>query len=355
MEAAGSDVGARQGGCFAGHVPKFPQTTGPASRVTNLPPSTIHALMPLNAFREQPAYMFQMGRSLWECMQEIREFTGFFLYPNIHGNIIYSPAEASLGVKSKSTLNSGGGGSGATGGGFVGAGGNSDRSATGGTGSVVPGGAAGGGNTVSAGSSPQSGPQAQWNFHEISGGNPGGATDYSQYQSHLDVPFGTNHVRNAVMTMALISAAEDPTNPAKYTPVVIIKKQPGWPFNVNDPSYVPWLKWLIVRSPHWNDFARAQANTTQRFVRGIQPRTTPTFGAWGHALLYPYDIVQLNEEQAGETGIDGVKVIVQEVTKVFDAEEKSFTMELNCEYVNFSLFEWSPHENQTGPAQTIQR
>jgi len=302
MEAAGTDVDGRKNGCFAGHVPKFPQNIGPAQRVSSLPPSTVHALMPLNAYREQPAYMFQMGRSLWECMQEIREFTGFFMFPNIFGNIVYAPAEVALGVKSKKT------------------------------------------------------PKAQWNYYEISGGSPGGATDYSQYQGALSVPFGTDHVRNAVMTFALIPASTKPKFPmVDYAPVVIIKKQPKWPFNTSDPSYVPWLKWLIVRSPHWNDLGRAKANTEQRFLRGIMPRTTPSFGSWGHALVYPYDIIKLDESEAGETGIDQTSVIVQSVTKTFDAERKSFGMELACEYVDFTKFEWSPHENQAGPVHWIQR
>lgn len=335
MESAGTNVDARQGGCFAGHVPKFPPSTGPAARVTNLPPSTIHALMPLNAYREQPNYMFQMGRALWECMQEVREFTGFFLYPNIHGNLIYSPAEVSLKQTSK-------GASGAQPGPPPG----------GGSFSLVP--ASGGGGAASE--TPASGGGSDWEFFEVSGGSGGNAVSpgaYNQYQSHLDVPYGTEHVRNAVMTMSFITSNSDPGNALKYRPITIIKKQPEWPFNVDDPSYVPWLRWLIARSPHWNDKARLQANTNQRFLRGIQPRTTPTFGAWGHAALYPYDLITLHEQELNETGIDGIQVICQSVTKTFDGHQKAFTMEVASEYINFDIFEWSPHENQAGPAQRV--
>jgi len=28
-------------------------------------------------------------------------------------------------------------------------------------------------------------------------------------------------------------------------------------------------------------------------------------------------------------------------------------MEVATEYVNFEIFEWSPHENQAGPAQRV--
>jgi hypothetical protein len=348
IEAGGGDVITRQGGGFAGHVPRFPRTIGPASRVCNLPPSTIFALLPLNAFREQPAYMFQMGTYIWDCMMEIREFSGWYLYPNHFGNIVYGPPEAVLGIRNTRSR----------------AGGSpstqvvltdvpdEDDSDGAGTKDKVSGGSI---DPISNPEAFQSGGEASTNsdfvFREVSGGSnsrSGSNVDplkYDQYQRQLQVTYGTDHVRNAVMAQSMIQASEDPTNPVKYTPVTVVEKQKGWPYNIGDFSYIPWPKWLIARSPYWNDLARLQRNTKQRLQRAIMPRLTPNFGAWGKARLYPYDIVLLEEGQADETGIDGVEFVVQNVDKSF-APAGNFDMSVSTEYVNFNIFEWSPHENQ---------
>lgn len=329
IKAGGGDTDTRQGGCFAGHVPKFPKSIGPASRVVSLPPSTIFAVLPLNAFREQPAYMFSMGTYLWDCMEQIRQFSGWFLYPNHFGNLVYGPPEAVLGIKNSMK-------------------GSAPKASSG-----APKGTSFSYSKPPTGDAPKAGsggnPSTDMAFFEVSGGTGGGSVDpkaYNQYQKHLDVPIGTDHIRNAVMAQSMVQAAEDPTNPVRYMPITVVEKQQGWPRNIDDPSYVPWLKWLVARSPYWNDLARLQKNTKQRLLRGIQPRLTPAFGAWGKSRLYPYDIVLLHEQEANETGVDGVQFVTQQVTKNFDGEKKNFTMEVATEYINFSTFEWSPHDNQ---------
>ena len=335
IESGGGDCDTRQGGGWAGHVPKFPQSIGPASRVCKLPPSSIFACLPCNAFREQPAYMFQMGRPIWDCMNELRNFSGWYLFPNHFGNIVYSPAEAILGIQNSRA--------------GQGSGGDFQRWTD-----------AGGGNEdghsldmnygagVSA-SKTETPPKQVMEFGEVSGGKMGGAVDplaFDQYQRNLSVTYGTDHVRNAVMAMSMIQSGEDPTNPVKYTPITVIEKQKGWPYNVDDPSYVPWPRWIIARSPYWNDLARLQSNTKQRLARAIMPRATPTFGAWGHAGLFPYDIVRLREDQADEVGVDGVQFVIQEVTKKWDGVSKLFSMDVSTEFVDFNVFEWTPHDNQ---------
>ncbi len=181
--------------------------------------TSLHACLPLAGFFDAPNYMFQMGTPIWDCMKEIAEFTGFYLYANNWGNIVYSPPELALS------------------------------------------------------------PYSDFLFVEMPGdATYSNITNFNEIVALLSVSNPTDEIKNAVMIQGL---QENNKNGWSLDPIISIRKQKGWPYNVEDPTYVPWLRWMIQRNPHWNDPARLDWNTTQLFARASRERSFVTLQGWG--------------------------------------------------------------------------
>ena len=48
-------------------------------------------IMPKSAIANQPNWQFQRGATIWECMEVIRQFSGWILYPDQTGQLVYKP------------------------------------------------------------------------------------------------------------------------------------------------------------------------------------------------------------------------------------------------------------------------
>jgi hypothetical protein len=79
------------GGCFDGHV-----NTNLAPQQAGYSSSFLHMRLPMALMmaKESPAYAFQTGSSLWQCLSSIRDFTQWYLYANNWGNIIFGPPKS---------------------------------------------------------------------------------------------------------------------------------------------------------------------------------------------------------------------------------------------------------------------
>jgi hypothetical protein len=80
------DPDTHTGGCFEGHIGGRP--TGSEG----LSGSYMHQRLPM-AFVgvTEPVYNFQFGTPLWDCMQRIRNHSGWYLYGDVNGHVVYGP------------------------------------------------------------------------------------------------------------------------------------------------------------------------------------------------------------------------------------------------------------------------
>lgn len=268
-----------RGECFNGHVRGFPR--GDFSRPggsQNIAGENLHACLPLGGFFDQPNYMFQMGTPIWDCMMEVAEFSGFFLFANNWGSICYTPGEYAV--------------------------------------------------------------SSQTNYEFVE--QPGDPTQlsetaFNEVRRNLEVNHPTSEIRNAVISQGLMVAGSS----LEICPIVMVQRQDGWPDNVTDPTYIPWLRFAIQRNPHWGDPSRLKWNNDQLFYRISRQRNFANWSAWGRGL-YPYQTFQVNETHLQETGVNGLKYIASAVTHTLNADQ--FTWEVSIEAEKFEdEYKYSPH------------
>jgi len=288
------------GDCFDGHTKGFPRTTLLRPSNTYLsgsgyPTTTdgtdtsnvesigiagenLHACLPINGIHEAPNYMFQMGTSIWDCMRELTEFSGFYLFANNWGSLVYAPPEITLS------------------------------------------------------------PYIDFEFSEMPGDDRfENISDFNEIITNLSVNNPTDEIRNVVITQGLVIGPDG----EKLSPLVSIKTQDGWPNNIKDPTYIPWLRYLIQRNPHWNDPKRMQWNNAQMFDRVSRERAFGAWSAWGRAL-YPYQTFKISETHNNETGANQQKFIASAITHSFSADDYKWNISIEGEKYE-SKFKFSPH------------
>jgi len=164
---------------------------------------------------------------------------------------------------------------------------------------------------------------------------------FNEFQRSLNAPYETGEMRNSVIVWGLIPTEDGKGNPT-WAPDVHVRRQSGWPDNVGEPSWYPWLRWLLFRDPKMQDHGRNQAIADQLMSRVTRERLVPTFGAWGQPELFPNEIIKLDESQAGETGIDGRQFIVTQVTHNLTADGFTYDSDIVAELYDPTKYEFDP-------------
>lgn len=257
------------GGCFAGH----PGNPG------NLDLKT-HLILPLDSYKTSPHYMFQMGTSLWDCMHEIREFTGYVIYGNNEGKLVYGP----LGAQFK---------------------------------------------------------RVEQKFSEIAGVT-GVAGKYDEFQGDLLVKHNPMESRNGSVAMGYIIPATSGGDQIEQ-PLVHVIRDELWPENISNAGYIPWQRIIFVRNPLWNELSKLEENNIERFNRAKRPRIGLSWKAWGQTKLSPYDQITIDELQGDETNLSNQSVIITSISDNLDATTKSFFSTFESEVFDPSLYDFSPH------------
>lgn len=262
------DIENMTGGCFEGHkgVPFKSQT--------------IHAPLPVPNNKMQPFYMFSEGTSLWNCMLEIRKFSGFYLFANKDGKLVYAPPE--------NVFTTGVGGPG------------HDI-----TEFVEQGGQAIGNNTL--------------RFTEI--------------QNQLNVEHRPINSRNKVVVFGYDTVGIDATT-AIGKPIIKVAEDSAWPFDTDNPNYIPWRALTVLRNPMWNDSARIDFIANETFKRVNRPYVFVSWSSFGQVGIRPYDMVFIDETLSAETGVTGNNIVITSITDRLDANTKSFFSTYEGEIVN---------------------
>lgn len=277
------------GGCFAGHEGGIVHTS-----------EILHAPLPMPAHKEQPYYMFSMGTTLWNCMQEIRKFSGFYLFPNHKGQLVYTKPENAFSGSLGSAVNGYGSSSGGSSGAFIEQGG-----------------------------------------QKIADTN---TARFAEVQNLLSVKHEPIRSKNHIVVIGYTFGGKESSIPIG-NPFFEVQSDKSWPNNVTNPNYIPWKAVTILREPHWNDSARIALIAAETFRRSNRPFMYASWSSFGQAAILPYDEVTINESLSAETGITGQNIIVTSVRDSVDANTMSFFSTYEGEILTLAGFTFSPHIN----------
>lgn len=281
------DPSTMTGGCFSGHE----------GGIVTLS-EKLHAPLPLPANKEQPYYMFQMGTTIWNCMQEIRKFSGFFLFANHLGQLVYTSPEEAFGTSDLGEAVSGYGS-------------NSGNSSAG--------------------------------FIEHGAQKIGQQTArFAEVQKLLSAKHEPIRSKNHIVVIGYTFGGRDGTI-GVGNPIYEIQSDAGWPFNVTNPNYVPWKAVTVLREPHWNDAARTSFIAAETFRRSNRPFMYISWSSFGQAGILPYDQATINESISAETGITGQNIVLTSIKDIVDANTMSFFSSYEGEIIGNPQFNFSPH------------
>jgi hypothetical protein len=256
------------GGCFDGHSDSQSSS------------DTIHAVLPLAMLGVgEPAYNFSMGTPLWSCMQRIREFTNWYLYPDHEGNIVYQPPSSILSSGSARTFRE------------VDQVGNFDEILN----DI---------EEVIDTAEMRNAVIVQGNTCVYNQDNP----EFSQWATHV-------HIKSAF--------------PDKQ--------------NSDDPFFAPYPRMAFIRNPKFEDVNRTRANAAEIFRRLTRDRSTLSFSAWGQLDLHPYDLIKINENIMNETGANGKDYVVASHTLTANGEDHTIMSTINCERLDSSALTYDPN------------
>lgn len=299
----GDDPHTFTGPSFSGHVNGFPLRSKilDAAGIT-MSMSVLHSCMPLNLYKQQPNYMFSAGQNTWDCMASIREFTGFYLYPNAFGKLVYSPPEIQFKLAAKPPDDP---------------------------------------KTTYVRGAPQDDLQVITYYESPQ--NPKGVIDgseFNNFQMHLENSYQTENIRNALALFGLIPHAD---NQVQWSPHIVVKRPEDLSEDIAQPWFVPWLRWAIIKNPHWADPVRNERLAEELFNRLKRTMISVTFGLWGQPGHYAWQRFIVDESQMQELGIDGLEFVTTMVEHRLDAQKKTYNTEIAGEYLDFKQFDFAPH------------
>lgn len=252
------DPEARDSGCFAGHPAAeggFPKRIK-SRHEGKLSGAFVHQTLPSSFLYDPALFNFSNFSPIWDCMQQVRTHSLWYLYVNNFGNLVYSPPPALIRDSTKEYL-----------------------------------------------------------FREM---DPGGG-NYNEIINGAATTFDTDQMRGAVFVQGLTTVATKEGFPF-WTPTAVVKRQKGWPTDPElqkDPAFAPWLRYSVLSDPKWQDLKRLQFIAEEIFRRVTRNKAMVTLGAWGQPRLFPYQLIQIDESQADELGIqDETSSDVQEYLAV---------------------------------------
>jgi hypothetical protein len=286
---------------------------GASSLVSNV----LHAMLPLNIYKQQPNYMFPAGQNSWDCMASIREFTGFYLYPNTFGKIVYQPPEVAFRMvpKKPGKLNKKGPPK-------------ADKTTSSAHNDVAK---------------PATKVLTYYEVPRIAGKH--NALGYNEFQSALGVSIQTDDIRNSLALFGLIqvSSSGDPKKLDSWSPHVVVKRPTDLNLDVDKPWFVPWLRWTIVKNPHWSDPRRNEQLAQELYNRLRRVHLHTKFDLWGSPAHYAYMVFKVDESLMDETGADQLEFVTTQVSHEFDARSLTYKTSVSGENLNFDVFDFAPH------------
>lgn len=272
---ADTNAANKSGGCFDGHFTNdWPRgMTSPKSN-KSLPGEYIHAKVSTTpeAKGVAPQWMFAEGTAIWDCMLRVRQSSGWWLFFNSWGNLIYCPPDYYMDASPSIT------------------------------------------------------------FREM----PMGIGDYNEVQDGMSTTQSSAQSRNAVIVISAIPVTEGNYEFAPYMPACMRVVNPQWPNNVADFNYRPWLWYSLHRDPLLADPARLSAYAQQLYQRACRPMQTISFSTWGNPQVYPYQKILFIERSgetgaSGENPEAGKEYIVSSVSHTINAEDYTYVTKIDAE------------------------
>jgi hypothetical protein len=300
------DPDTKQGPCYDGHVNGFPEDAKIGNREfgsqTNyqIKGHYLHMTMPSSILTMDCNYKFQFGKSIWECMEEIRKYSGFYLYCNHFGNLVYGPPVLVIQRGKRTKINV---------------------------------------QENSYGKFEVASSQDDMVFKEVDL-----VENFNEFQRNLTGSYDTSEMRNSLTVIGLNMNSTKDGVPL-WIPQIVTKRQEKWPNNPDAPSYYPWLRWILIRNMRWNDYERNVLNTEEIFRRAQRNKANASFGAWGQPELFPFMTLKIDESQARETGLDVAfgdctSYIVNEINH--NIEPQKWETEVNAEIFDEKAVNYEP-------------
>lgn len=298
MAEVGNDNAAMRGPCWQGHVKGWPGASSSGSRF-GVPSEFMHQLIPNAMFRENPYFMPQMGTELWNVASDMAtRVSGWFLYANAFGNIVYQPDLAALNLKKRG---------------------------------LMPGHNAEAIETFT-----------DFSFYEQAQ-SPG---QYHEIQNSFAGHLSTKDSRNSVVIVGLTPIGKEEES-AMVWPMVVVAREDGWPDNASSSvNWQPWVNSVFLQNSDFNDITLMKDNANFLLKRLQRPFFTARIGLWGQLKLKPYELVTVNED-GGKYGTNNNEVIgtksyiVIGVTHEFQAGKLIYTSSAELELFD-NNFRWAP-------------
>ena len=235
-------------------------------------------------------------------MAALREFTGFYLYPNAFGKLIYSPPEVQFKLAAKPSDD---------------------------------------GKTTAVRGNPPVDPDIVV-YHESPKKNGTlDGSEYNNFQFHIDNNVATEQIRNAVALFGLIPFAAGITT---WSPHVIVKRPESLQDDIGKPWFVPWLRWAIIKNPHWADPNRNERLAEELFNRLRRTWVTVSLGLWGQPGHYAWQRFKIDELTMDELGINDMEFVTTSVQHTLDAQKKTFNTEVQGEFLGIESYVEEPKD-----------
>jgi hypothetical protein len=140
-----------------------------------------------------------------------------------------------------------------------------------------------------------------------------------RYQRDVEAVDDMSEVRDGVYVMGVVRQQDGTWQLDTH-----MKAVPGWPQNVDHPSWRPYRRFILIKRNKWNDPKRNQIITENMFLRHSRRRLGLSLSLWGQPNFFPYEVFVCDERHANELGIDGTvhgdkQFIMSQVRHDFDA------------------------------------
>jgi len=268
-----------QGGCFEGHI----NQSLPSSGQQGVSSDYLHMRLPMALVMagDSPNYAFQMGTPIWNCMEEIRSFSNWYLYFNNWGNLVYGPPKLivdNINQTFKEVADCG-------------------------------------------------------DFNEITRSL---SVEYNTADTR-------NYVFLQGLTWLGPKIGTPGGEKGQWAPHISVGAKDGWPNDQSDFAHCPWRRAAFMRNPKWEDVRLLQLAASEMLRRTTRFRGVESFDSWGHPELFPYHVISIDESSRDETGINGVDVIVAAHNLSINASDLLLTSQFSCETLDQTAIDYDPN------------
>jgi hypothetical protein len=296
LKAADNDTDAFKGPCFEGHTDEFPKKMPALDAHVleghSLDPAICHAtLMHKDIVAMSPTFMFKQDATLWDCMQQIADYSGFTLFANRYGEVVYQPMPTAFSVNSNS---------------YYGA---------------------------------LAGGKEEFGDIPSTGGNLD-VNRWNSYKGSLNVNYDDENTRNVVCIMGTKLRSDFTMLPMPITTFMFLE---DWPDGNQDANtWAPWLKIWLERQPELFDPTLYKGYVDEIWKRATCAKISAKFTSWGAARFLPHQVVTLYDNSQ-TTGIDGKTFVIVDLSHEFNAQDLSYNIQVSAEYLDTETLKFMPH------------